>query len=92
MCKTLEKTAIHHIEIDVSQTKEYPIGTWVRKSYTQRIFYMGANLTTSHISNDTLYIKALNDNISSYPHLIPELRSTTIITKDGVIHKTIDNY
>lgn len=97
MCEALSRTGIHHIEIDISQAayqtdkrrgtgREY--GPQVCKSESYRYFYFGANLPTSHISNDTLYIKALNDDVSWRISQIPELRSSTIITTDETVTRS----
>jgi len=96
MCKALDRTPIHNIEVDISHaaycsdTRRWEgrdEGPWIIKSDGYRGFYVGANLATSHISNDTLYIKALIDDISWRPNEIPKLRSSTIITSDEVVSK-----
>lgn len=88
MCKTLEKTPIHHIQIDASEIDYNPIISVTKYRTDRRTFYFGSYLSTSHISNDTLYIKDVKGYISMLPNpnLTDELRSMTIITKDEVIH------
>lgn len=51
-------------------------------------FNLDANLETCRISNDTLHIQALNDDLSWRPTNIPELRTSTIITTKGVVNKS----
>ncbi len=96
MCEVLDTTKIRHIEADISDAKYErdkrrwegrDTAPWIEKSKNYRSFYFGANLRTSHISGDTLYINATYDDLSYHPTTVPELRTATIITQEGAVEK-----
>ncbi len=87
MSKKLENTAIHHIVIDAPTAKYDPARSVFRNAGWDRNFFLDAYLATSHISNDTLYIKGVKDynSVLQDKRFIGELRSTTIFTSNDTI-------
>ncbi len=98
MCTDLDRVPAHHIEIDISKAQYEPVtwrthdrdtGPWVIKADGVRDFYFGSNLASSRMSRDTLYIKAMHDDLSWRPSRVSEIHTVTIITADGVISKNL---
>lgn len=103
MHKKLSESQIHHFVLEFPRHNSWelkssdegvnPYEVIFERNNGYKRFEFGSNLKRSYIRNDTLYVKALRNDLflfSTPRHSsvnIPELTTYTVITKDTVVRR-----